>query len=542
MKHNTLKSFSLFLVLVTFLAGGCAEFLNEEPNRAGSAYIYHMDQLYEMTGSPDLYMFYSPGTIGYGKTGSYWDQTIYLNDFYDIAPEMFVYGYGSQLRTYPFYCLDRTEWTESSLAGTNMDNTWTPSWERIYRFNTVIENIDRVEQTTAAIHDQVLGEAYFGRAYYHFLLLVQYCLWDDNQPGLGYRENTNPGEIPARETVKYTVDKIYADLDQAETLMKRAGRTDFYKKTNFRPSLPAVQAFRARVDLYRGHYASARQNAEAALQAHSTLVAFKDDPDYMPMEFLPFFLLNEDNTQIAETIMAEVPMMLWFLSLDPVQTYDELFLTSMTQVDMQTPMSEKFYNLFDRANDARWSTFYNNYYPFIYADRLAEMRTIDGMPTPYCITWENQQWLKPSYGHAFVRFQGYGAVDFLGMTTAEMMLIKAEALAREGNSSGAADELKKLRRTRFNNMVAADNIGGSVQEVLDERSREMGALWRFFDIKRLNGAEHANISLNREILADQTSLSSRTNLTVGPEDGRWALPFYGPEAKSMGWEQNKGWE
>ena len=143
MKHNTLKSFSLFLVLVTFLAGGCAEFLNEEPNRAGSAYIYHMDQLYEMTGSPDLYMFYSPGTIGYGKTGSYWDQTIYLNDFYDIAPEMFVYGYGSQLRTYPFYCLDRTEWTESSLAGTNMDNTWTPSWERIYRFNTVIENIDR---------------------------------------------------------------------------------------------------------------------------------------------------------------------------------------------------------------------------------------------------------------------------------------------------------------------------------------------------------------------------------------------------------------
>ena len=541
MKHNSYKAFSLFLVLTAILSTGCAEFLNEEPNRAGSAYIYHMDQLYEMMTSPDLYTFYSPGYMSYGITNSFMSEQIYMSDAYEISPEMFSIGYGGQLSSYDSYTLDKDVWTTSSTANYNMDDTWTPSWERIYRFNTVIGSIDKVQQTTPAIHDQVLGEAYFGRAYYHFILLLQYSLWDENKPGIGYREDTNPATIPARETVQYTLDKIYADLDQAENLLTSAGRTGFYKETNFRPSLPAVKAFRARVDLYRGNYASARQNAEAALQAHSALVTFKNDPNYTLVDYVPLNYLNEDGTAIAKTVYARVPLMLWNLGMQQVQVYDELFLTSMTTGALSTPMSEKYFNLFDHENDGRWVYFYDNYYPFLYASRLFTTSVVAGVPTPYCVSWENQQWLKESYGHTYFRFYGNGAVCFLGMTTAEMMLIKAEALAREGNASGAAEELRKLRRTRFLDAAEAENIGGSVQEVLDERSREMGALWRFYDIKRLNGAEHANISLTREILSDQTNPNSRTTLTVGPDDGRWALPFYAPEAKSMGWEQNEGW-
>ena len=52
MKNNRL--------LITFLLGvvtlfcSCDNFLDETPNKSGSAYIYHMDQLYGMMGSPDL--------------------------------------------------------------------------------------------------------------------------------------------------------------------------------------------------------------------------------------------------------------------------------------------------------------------------------------------------------------------------------------------------------------------------------------------------------------------------------------------------------
>ena len=54
MKNNRL--------LITFLLGvvtlfcSCDNFLDETPNKSGSAYIYHMDQLYGMMGSPDLYL------------------------------------------------------------------------------------------------------------------------------------------------------------------------------------------------------------------------------------------------------------------------------------------------------------------------------------------------------------------------------------------------------------------------------------------------------------------------------------------------------
>ena len=33
----------------------CGDYLDETPNKSGSAYIYHMDQLYGLTGSVNLY-------------------------------------------------------------------------------------------------------------------------------------------------------------------------------------------------------------------------------------------------------------------------------------------------------------------------------------------------------------------------------------------------------------------------------------------------------------------------------------------------------
>ena len=218
----------LFLgILLAGIMGlaSCSDFLDETPDKSGSAYIYHMDQLYGMMGSIDLYLLggASESSISYGFVNDYWGEQVYLNDAVEFDPEFYVLGMKSGSNAYDIY-----SWNNEQLQDQyTMGLTWRPSWDRIYRFNTVLENLDLVQQTTQAVHDQVKGEAFFGRAYYHFILLVQYSLWDEDAPGIGYRDNTTAGEVPERQTVGYTLGRIYTDLDSAQIALTAAGRTSF---------------------------------------------------------------------------------------------------------------------------------------------------------------------------------------------------------------------------------------------------------------------------------------------------------------------------
>ena len=537
----------LFLgILLAGMTGlaSCSDYLDETPDKSGSAYIYHMDQLYGMMGSVDLYLLDGPSSMSYGFVNAYWGEQVFLNDAAAFDPEFYVRGLESgSANAYDIYSWNNEELTDQYTMGL----TWTPSWERIYRFNTVLENLDLVQQTTQDDYNQVKGEALFGRAYYHFFLMVQYCLWDEDEPGIGYRDNTTAGEVPERQTVGYTLERIYADLDSAMVALTAAGRTSFDIETNFRPTVPTVQAFRARVDLYRGNYELALQNATAALNAYNVLEDFKNDPEYALTPYMNIYLLDETNSAVAGTLPIQIMMDLSERGAEAVAEYTEFYLPNMTYENYYgvIPISEMFYNLWDRDNDARWLHFYSSYSPLLYASGACEPTVLpDGTVLPYAITWENQQWLneQPWSWHSYSRFSCNGSGSLLGMTTAEMYLIKAECEARAGNTGAAAEDLKTLRRTRFYDQTAADNIQGTLQDVIDERLREMGVIWRFFDIKRLNGADNAGITISREILTDPTDLNSVTTLGIAPDDPRWALPFYNIEAELMGWEQNPGWD
>lgn len=543
MRHTILWIAALFAM--TGLAS-CNDFLDETPNKSGSAYIYHMDQLYGLMGSTDLYLFTSPGYEASGITANYMCEPVILTDAVEYDPEYYVYGMKARAAdTYDIYCWGTENLLEEQST---MGVTWTPSWERIFRSNTVLANLDNVIQTTEAIRNQVEGEARFCRAYYHFILLVQYCLWDEDAPGIGYRDATDADGIPERQTVAYTFSRIYEDLDLAEKALTAAGRTSFDFETNFRPTVPTVQAFRARVALYRGDYETAMQNATNALAAHNTLVAFKDDPEYELESYQNIYLLNETKSEVVDTIHTYMMINLMNRKAEAIPEYEELYLPSMSSENYfgTNPISEEFYNLWDRENDARWLHFYSARQSLLSASGFVMTDTlINGTDTTIlypCINYEAQQRLKPWYGYSYLRFFCNGSGSLLGMTTAEMYLIKAECEARAGNTGAAAEDLRTLRRTRFYDQTAADNVTGSVQDVLDERSREMGSLWRFFDIKRLNGAENAGITIRRAILTDPTDLNSVTTLEIAPDDPRWALPFYRYEAERMGWEQNAGWE
>lgn len=536
----------LFLgILLAGIMGlaSCSDYLDETPDKSGSAYIYHMDQLYGLMGSVDLYLnssptFYNyPGIGDYPFWGNYWQEQYLLSDAVEMIPEYYLYGVGYPSNSlYDVYSFGTEQLIDNS--GT-MGLTWTPSYERIYRFNTVLENLDKVVQTTEAIHEQVKGEALFGRAYFHFLILEQYCLWNEDAPGIGYRDATDPNGIPDRQTVGYTLSRIYQDLDDAEEALTNAGRSEFDFEHNFRPTVPTVQAFRARVALYRGDYETALANAENALKAHSTLVTFKDDPDYALQTSMQIQLVDSDSVPTGNVLEMKMMLGLYYNTSLAIPAYEELFLPHISCANYYgiIPMSESFYNVWtDKENDARWIHFYGNGYEGLGLGLGKMLFQKDGM---YCFPQNPPAWMKKSSYYAYNRFFGYA--ELMGMTTAEMYLIKAECEARLGVGN-PAETLQTLRRTRFYDQAAADNIGGGIQDVLDERYREMGAFWRFYDIKRLNGAENAGIHVIRRIMTDPTDISSVTTIDIAPDDPRWALPFNKQDVDAMGWEQNPGWD
>ncbi|MCK9305798.1 MAG: RagB/SusD family nutrient uptake outer membrane protein [Bacteroidales bacterium] len=537
MKNKIFLIISVIATIVGF--SSCENFLDETPNKSGSAYIYHMDQLYGLTGSVNLYLgngLSADNAINNGESAFYMSEPYLMSDAIEITPDYYSHnGVGGidPIRNYKIY-----SWDNSIRDNEILDLTWRAAYERIYRFNTVLENLDRVIQTTEVIRNQVEGEARFGRAYFHFMLLTQYCQWGEETPGIGYREGTNPDEIPERETVGYTMKRIYEDLQLAEECLQKAGRTQFNFSTNTRPTLPTVQAFRARVDLYRGNYESALENANAALEAHSELVNLNADVNHMMMEIPNSLMLMDKDGNMTFKSTTMLPMLMNTPGR-PFLEYKELFLPNASSTMMcgsWIPISESFSNLWDKNFDLRWQKFYNIHYYYLMMSPIMGY----GM-----IPWSNGQYLRELDFHTFCRFYTYGAYagQIVGMTTAEMYLIKAECMVRTGASeSNVAEVLKTLRRTRFSNQAVADNIGGTVKDVLDERFREMGAFWRFFDIKRLNGAENANIEIRRKVLADPTNPNAIIDLVIPANDPRWAMPIYQTQCELMGWQQNVGWE
>jgi len=541
-----MKKIYILLLLAVSVLPGCEKFLSETPDKSGSSMIYHMDQLKEMTSNIELFMYnsFALSTANQGWCASYMKEQSYLSDAVSYDPEYYVKAMKSGESTnYNFWCLKPSSFTQAST----MANTWTAAYNRIYTFNTMLTYLDQVEQTTEEDYNTVKGEALFGRAYYQFMLLCEFCLWDNNAPGIGYRDNPNPGDIPERKTVKYTVDRIYADLDAAEAALVKAGR-DGYKleSDRFHPTAVTVKAFRARVALYRADYDIALKNATEALAKYNVLTNLYDDPNQQPVAANGVKFLNADGTAIEKTLSYNrcYPIS---KSNHIVMTQDkEVYLSNYTTA-LWMPLSKWYYDLFDKANDARWNCWYNNnYIQNSYSSGVVKTMTVNGTSTSKCVTKADQEWIV-NYEHmwyCYLRYYGRGTAFNLGMTTPEMYLIKAECEARAGKNSDAANTLKTLRRARFKDQTVADEVGSSVtlQTVLDERAREMSYIWRVNDIKRLNGSDNAGISLTRTILTTRTDLTTKQELVLGPDDPRWALPFNTLEAKNMGWEQNPGWE
>ncbi len=109
----------------------------------------------------------------------------------------------------------------------------------------------------------------------------------------------------------------------------------------------------------------------------------------------------------------------------------------------------------------------------------------------------------------------------IGLDVPEVMLTKAECLARTGKTSEAMEVLNTLRKKRFAPAdyqdLSAANADDALQIVLDERRRELMSRWiRFFDQKRLNKEARFAKTVTRVFLGETFTLEPNSNRYVFP--------------------------
>lgn len=111
--------------------------------------------------------------------------------------------------------------------------------------------------------------------------------------------------------------------------------------------------------------------------------------------------------------------------------------------------------------------------------------------------------------------------DLAFMRAAEMVLIEAEALARQtGKDSEAADALFILANARDSNYIKSTNTGNAlINEIMIQRRVELwGEGFRFYDLKRLN------LPLDRNGANHQTSLAVLMSEPAGTKNWQFLIP------------------
>ena len=153
--------------------------------------------------------------------------------------------------------IDQNDITSDNVS---IEDMWDAIYKAIGRANTVLEKVPNVAGLSASEKDDLLAQAHFIRALsYHNLVKF----WGDTAAsGLGVPivlvppKDISEAGLATRATTGAVYTQILSDLSDAESLM--GSSTDAHRAT-----VMAVHALRARVYLYQKNYPGAETEAEA---------------------------------------------------------------------------------------------------------------------------------------------------------------------------------------------------------------------------------------------------------------------------------------
>lgn len=355
---------------------------------------------------------------------------------------------------------------------------WASEFDVIFNANYCLDELKQIEKTPTNVSEwnEIKGSALFYRAYYFLNLLWDYGKaydQDSSKKDLGIvLRLSSDNTIPSvRATVADCYDQIIKDLNQA------AGLLPDKPVHPMRPSKAASYGALARTYLSMRIYDSAYKYSNETLQIQSDLLDFNGS-DVDPTSYVPFQPFNKE---------------VIFYSTQSGNFGSKTFFVASIDTNLIASYD---------SNDLRLSVYFFPYLASYYS-------------------------FKGNYSAALYP-------NYSGISTDEMILIRAECEARKGAVPDAMNDLNSLLVKRyqtgtFTPLVINDQKEALGRILLERRKELLMRGLRWIDIKRLN-KEGEQITLVRKI-GDQT-------YTLRPNDDYYALPLPADIIRITGMKQN----
>lgn len=354
-----------------------------------------------------------------------------------------------ELKTYqnppdPYY-LDFTNAPVSTTYG-----EWVTAYSYIYQANAVIAGLNQYRGTSPIVKQQLTGEAYFIRAFWHLYLTS--CF----------------GAVPVALTTDYTVtsklartsrvqvlQQVISDLNAAIPLLNGnyVDASDTLTTTQrVTPNKAVAQALLARAYLYLGNYnnndMTAYKNAEAAA---SSVISNSS------------YSLCTNLSGANSVFLANSSEAIWQLYTPLPSNYDTpdgyFFILTSAPSSGQYTISPQLMNAFERGDERR-----TNWIDSINAG---------GITYYFPYKYQNNTFTGTEYN--------------IVLRLAEQYLIRAEARAEQGETAAAIADLNAIRnRAGLPNYAGVTDQSSLLTAILHERQVELFTEWgqRWFDLNR----------------------------------------------------------
>jgi len=358
-------------------------------------------------------------------------------------------------------------------------------YELIANANMIINNIDKAQGSDEE-KQNIKAEALTYRAWCHLVLVQLYgerydaASKPNDQMGVPIMiTNTTAGLT--RESVEKVYEQILDDLTEAENNFTTSG-TERSSVSHF--NLNVVYGLRARVALTMQNWTDAVAYAKKA----------RED----------FTLMSND--EVLEGFNSvDNPEWIWGSEVTTEQTtYFHSFFAFMSvnfsSTNIRTNPKAINSSLYDMISDTD------------IRKQLWDPNAPDNADWPASDRHKRYPYINKKF---FAEAASSSLGDVVYMRTAEMVLIEAEAYARDGQDGNAQDALYELANNRDASYVKSTKVGQElIDEIMVQRRVELwGEGFRFLDLKRTNSA------LDRTNANHNESLCETFEVPAG--DKRW---------------------
>lgn len=434
--------YKLLLIVVGFIfTTSCDDYLSKESGNNQNEVLNNAEQVKALFNNSEMFITLANVTAAssddYGLTTQMYDNLGYLSAS----------------------SLCGISWSLDGVNSSKSDETWTNEFNKIFVANLILNEIENVTDISEEDRIEYLAHAHFVRAVANWELANIYCqpYSEETLQGLGLplKKTTSYEESLVRSSLMDTYAFIESDLKEA----LNTSRIDVEER--WLVSQPAVEAMLARFYLFTKDYANAEKYATEALKSQKAELE-----DYNNIGYIERDMTSNTTGESYKVLYSDL------YGYGPIEytDYKELYYSHRYKVESAPNLvpSEELTSLYDKENDLRYSLLFVEHGLLEYG--LEDMSENDLLYHKFYYSRE-------------------GDILPAAPTVPEMILTKAEALARQGNFSEAMTELNILRKARIKigeayELTATDQET-AIKEIIKERHREMPFTMRWYDIRRL---------------------------------------------------------